>query len=744
MNVQPTSISTMTSDESKISIEDYLARPHPISIGSVGTASTLNTTLQTISTGSLFGIPAWQNKLAGIYGFKCTVVFRLETSIQPFQNGILMQSCVPCSGYLPPARVTMCNSRMSLRRQLPSVVHNCSFINTSELRIPYTSPDNFYRFGVSPDWFEYQLSVYSPIGPSGTIPYTIWVHMEDVKLVSAIAQSGISNPADRERVDGILSRPLKAFSIAFHEASRIPLLSSFAQTTSWFLNASSKAASAFGFSNPNSVEHRKAVVHKNTSFANNCDVVDNCDSHGLFISNGIGHLNNFAGNPLDEMSISYIAQIPTWVRTFNWTSANAANSTLTSWACQPSGMFDSYSVATTAPTNVFVVPPSSYLARSAGYWRGSLCYRIHFNKSVYHTGRFAIIFSPGVAATLSNSVPLHKMIVDIRNNYSVDFIVPFLSNKLYLPTTGATVSFGTISIVVLEPLNAPTTVSSTLICTIEFAAGPDFELAAHCGNNDLGPIMAQSGTTQPMINHSRICEGAFNITGASTIPTLSPALFAMGESVTSLRQILKRSQLFYKSSYTIASTTRMFSFFTDPYNVILPNAITGSPFQNVPAGFALDHFSKIAPLFALQRGSMVFRAFAMSASNNHTIISILDDPTGFVSSYTGQAFTGTSTIDSITPNMIYSQTPSQGVMEVHVPYYSSTHSIPTDFQTGKWSANVTLPHSSPHKLFINVVTPDLDDTLKVNVFRQIGEDFSLGAFIGVLPVTTVASTFAYP
>jgi hypothetical protein len=739
--VQPTSISTLTNDNHTISIKDFLARPHALISNSVGTASAVNATLYTVTATDLLSVAPWQAKLFGVYGFKCTVVFRLETSIQPFQNGILMSSIIPVSGFLPATRVGICSSRLSLRRQLPSVVHNASFTNSTEMRFPFTSPENFHRIGVSPSWFTYSVCVYSPVGPSGTIPYTVWCHLEDVELIGAVAQSGMPNPADRETSNGILSRPLRAFSVAFHEASHIPLLSSFAETTAWFLNASSKAASAFGFSNPNSVEHRKAVVPKSSSHPNSCDVVDNLDSHGLFISNKIGHLDNFSSNPMDEMSINYIASTPMVVRTINWTSANAQGSTLSSWACQPSGMFDSYSVATSGTaTSVFVVPPATYIARSAGYWRGSLCYRIHFNKSVFHTGRFAIVFNPGGAAGISSSsIPLHKMIVDIRNNYSVDFIVPFISNQLYLPTTGANVSFGTVSIVVLEALNAPATVNSTLTMTIEFAAGPDFEVASITGNNDLGPIMAQSSVA-PMVSTSRICEGAYNLTGGSTDPTLTPALFSMGERITSIRQILKRSSLFYNLRNT-SNASRAYEFFTDPYNVILPNAITGSAFVPLLASQPMDFFSKFSPLFGLMRGSMVYRVYATANSPNFLLYSDLID-TGVTSSQTNNI--AVSALPTRIPNIIVSTSQAQGALEVHVPYYSSTHSIPTDFALNKINTDSSNPYSSNHELNLAIVTPNVSQEIHMMIERQIGEDFSFGCYLGVLPMASMVNSVNFP
>jgi hypothetical protein len=568
--------------------------------------------------------------------------------------------------------------------------------------------------------------------------------LEDVELIGAVAQSGISNPADREISGGIISRPLKAFSVAFHEASHIPLLSSFAETTSWFLNASSRAASAFGFSNPKSESPRTAIVAKSSSQPNNCDVVDNLDSHGLFISNKIGMLDNFASSPMDEMSINYIAQTPLVVRTVNWTSANAVGTALTSWACQPSGMFDSYSIATTTtPTNVFVVPPASYIARSAGYWRGSLCYRIHFNKSVFHTGRFAVVFNPGSSALIGvGSVPVHKMIVDLRNNYSVDFIVPYVSNTLYSPTTGSQVAFGTVSIVVLEALNAPSTVSSTMTMTIEFAAGPDFEVAAFSGNNDLMPIMAQSGqAAQPLMNHSRICEGAFNLTGGSTSPDLKPSLFSMGERVTSLRQVLKRSSMFFNFQATTVGS-RFLSVQTDPYVVMLPNALSFTLQAPVPTDLPIDLFSKFSPLFGMLRGSMVLRAYAFSNIDHFLLLSNLID-SGVTSVPT--VATATSALASRTPNAIKSTSNSQGALEVHVPFYSSTHSIPTDFAVNKWATGSTNSFSSNHTLQIGMVTPTTSDSVDVFVDRQIGEDFSFGCYLGVLPISNVSvNTLVFP
>lgn len=743
LSCQPTQLYDHTDDHTPDTIVSFLSRPQLILSGLVSSASAVNATLTNLGTNSFLVVPnVFSSKLAGVYGFSGTLVVRLETSAQQFQAGILMQSYVPMAASMNPIRTQIARSRLSLRRQLPSVVHNISSHNESIIKIPYVSDENFFRFGKSEEWFTYSLSVYSAIQPSGSVPYTIWAHWEDVKLISAVSQSRGVDPTSQERPTGIISRPLKTFSEAFDQLGNIPMLSSIAQTTSWFFAASSKAASAFGFSNPNSIDHRHAITMKSSSHANNCDVMDNCDSHALCLSNSIGHLDKFAGNPLDEMSVSYISQIPFVGLSLAWATTQPTGTLLTSWLCNTRGMYDSYTVATTTPTSVFVLAPSSYLLEGSTLWRGSLCYRINFAKTMFHTGRIAIVFNPDhtVSTSFAQIGNLHKMIVDLRDNYVVEFIVPFISNKLFLPTTTNDQSFGSISIFVLDQLNAPPTVSTTVQMTFEMSAGPDFEFAGETSSINLTPIYAQSGMVVPSVyTDSRICTEAFNLTGGPLKTDLKPALFATGESVLSIRQLLKRSKLFFNSNFT-TGVTRGFVFQTDPYAILLPQATTGAAAAVFPPStIPLDTFSRLAPLFALQRGGMILRSGVTTQTGTVATLSSLRHNTSGFSTQTSVA--STSVVQGFYPNLIYGNNNTQGMMEVHIPYYQSTHSIPIVNTQTPWLAPSANSQYINYAYELYSFQPIAATTTNVMVFRQIADDFSFGLFIGTLPVTAEPSLF---
>jgi hypothetical protein len=208
------------------------------------------------------------------------------------------------------------------------------------------------------------------------------------------------------------------------------------------------------------------------------------------------------------------------------------------------------------------------------------------------------------------------------------------------------------------------------------------------------------------------------------------ALFTIGESLKSLRQILKRSNIKYIGDPALSGTLRFQCDTHTPNYVYLE---TGQPEAVPPARVIPDDYDYFAGLFALCRGGMIYRAISHATA-------VIRPRATIMSTSTNVYPTAALTTDLIwaaaqQPASIQSSSFIQGGIDVHVPFYSPTHSmIVSHVPFTAANYNTGMPFDYGHNV-INIMAKSA--TGNVNTFdvsRQIADDFSFGGFIGVLPV----------
>jgi hypothetical protein len=144
-----------STDNVEHSLHSFLARPAPCPGGEITwtNASAANVDLMTmnIPSGIFSSTPMFAEKVSGFYGFRGTMVIKIQTNAQKFQTGILLVSVVPCSGHITNSRISVIKN-LTLKSQLPSVRMNVAETDEVEIRIPFTSPELFYNFSAPIDW----------------------------------------------------------------------------------------------------------------------------------------------------------------------------------------------------------------------------------------------------------------------------------------------------------------------------------------------------------------------------------------------------------------------------------------------------------------------------------------------------------------------------------------------------------------------------------------------------------------
>lgn len=792
-------------------IKKFLSRPIICSTPSWNTVQVQGTNLMNMSIpgAMLTSNPVWENKLSGIMGFKATLCFKVQFNCQKFQSGIALVSILPASGHIPVARKSLIESDIFYKSQLPSVRYNISELDEVTIRVPYTSPELFYNRTAPVDWATAYLDVYYPL-VGGDLTGTCWCWFEDVELFQATAMSGnVSfkskkrnvSYSDQEDTGTTISQTLNLFSRGFAGLSNnIPTLSSVTLPTAWFLSGLSKTAAAFGYSSTVDTSFRHALVPKSLPHTNNCDTNDTSDSAGLFVSNKVSQMTGFAGSDIDEMSLSYVVQIPSYLSTQSISKTQVAGTKLFDLYIHPSFAAKTKTItpATGSPVSIALIPPVGYIATTFAYWRGSLKYRFFIAKTEFHTGRIVFQFAPGdvtaVSNTFTNGEYVQKWIWDLQDSSTFEITVPYVNSACWSETLDSNETrTGTLTAFVLNPLNAPTTVANSVGIIVEVAGGPDFEVAGAVSGNTYTPILAYSGDVnlnrkfahrervyvdkaatsfvsenakrakKRIISQKRhqkyviMAEGPLNVEQNSSHHHVQPtdsdllntkedsdsynALFTIGESVKSLRNLLKRTGWFIaKVTSDYVSQNSNFN----PYIPFIPVAVTASVRWDVPSGIYVDYYSKIAPMYALRRGGIIIRhatdgnrASVLTTRNtSRTLYGIAYSSTGDYNS--GQAHMQ-SRVVTINEN--------QGSLDVLIPFHSRTTSMPVFVMNNPSSTLTDSRYYASHCLVTTTSGAATfnggTQTTVMMVGRKIADDFSLGAFIGVLPLVGLSTTFPF-
>lgn len=778
-------------------IRDFLSRPVVCAGCSVnwdGT-SVANVDLITMNVPSgMLANTMISEKLSGFFGFRATVVMRMQVNSQRFQQGILLLNYVPIPALLGTDRLAQINKHIVFKTQLPSVRMNISSETEVVFRIPFVSPQNFYqRKEYSYDWAQFRATVYSPI-VGGSAQITCWCHFEDVEPIFPVAQSGKigrnnskSNrydSSDAEDSGGVLSSASAHFSRAFGDLSKVPLLTSIAAPTAWFLGATSKLLASFGFSNPVTTKPRMGITPKIMSHSNNCDTEDNSDSHGLFLSNKVARLPGFAGTDIDEMSLQYVSSIPSYLNNFNWTTANIAGATLYSQSLRPRDYFNTYNVTLNAVVYpVYAFAPLGYLAMMHQYWRGTIKFRFMVAKTEYHSGRLEICYNPDgtTGLTYGNSPYVYKWVWDLRQSNELEIEIPFVSGTPWRTNT-LTDFTGYISVFVVNPLVAPASVSSSINFLVEVFGGEDFEVSGLASDLGFAPVIAYGprddnnkylGHTHRVHAQSNMYKedhllleaqapgtqvvqrgnvGRISNTHDSINPLGSPddkgtsCLYTIGEMITSFRQILKRSMLLGSTTFSTASRDRVMTL--NPFAVYLPGFVTSAspPTLPIPGSQFVDWYSWIAPLYAMRRGGVLTKTYNSASNGDCSLISFISYGNSS-NAFLGPDPSGTRNIVNYTNNTVISNSNVQGALETHIPFYAASHSVPVFVSS---SMLTTSPPVDPFVFTNNpeqriiATTSSAGNNLVINVTRQVADDFDLGLFIGVLPLRAyVGSTASY-
>lgn len=720
-------------------LKQYFSRP--ILIDTINYNSGIRTSLATyeLTTSSTKARIRNFDRISGCFGWRATFCFRLQAIATPFQAGRVRMAFQPFRNQTAYDRL----SSVTPISQLPGVDLDIAETTSAILKVPFISNKNY---------FNYQTQADDDLGTVGVFAYTsvalaagatspkiaVWHWLEDFEIIAAApaaiefspvpaalvapptgvspfesvqldtiieAQAGrykAASSAESDAIPGNLSNVLSAGSkLALWGMSKIPLISSFAGPTSWMLRETAKIAASYGWSKPlNSTPNSRMIQTVNT-YQSNVDGADTTFSLGASVDNAVQPLPGFAGTNVDEMSIDYVKGVYTAISNPSLSAIFPVDTLIYACNITPSAMWfqggnDNYSSVTLGTQVAFWPSSVMGLSNCFNLWRGGFKFRIKMSKTKFHTGRLLLGFTPvrtSVSAghflpTDYNSMDFKSVIWDLREGNVIEFEVPFISEYSWIENEA---SIGTFHITVVEPLQGPDTVASTVPFIVEVAGAPDLEFAFP-NTPEYWPAptnsvyVAQSGVFEPY----------------ATENTTTQAANCIGEKINSVKQLLSKASF-------IASTFSNLTFYIRSVEPPTWSAGTAGELLGLdPSWRAYFNF-----FYGMERGGLCYH---LTPNGRDALI------TASIAYF--------PSIESPISNTTHME--SSTAMHVKVPYYS------------RWSRNITGSFIDVPGTQLIVRSSFGPSTTRLLVQERAADDFQFGYYLGAPPLARGISVFPAP
>jgi hypothetical protein len=755
-----------SSDNISQSIESFLAKPVLILSGNLDSTDTVSTfPLLHIPELPLSSSGVFVDKLSGFLGFRATTVVRIVVNATRFQQGRYILDYMPIGG----ADANSGNATRWIgdhmatlvqRTTLPHVEIDLCCDTEATMRIPYNSALNFYPLSSNPatskygEWGVLSLNPYVSIGAASgslTCGFKIYCHFENVELIyAALPQSGRNtfsvkkkNATETEQNSAGIG-PVSSALIKVRDASaifaKVPLLSSYASTVSWFADLSASAAKVFGWTKPVVLAPSTRMTQNYLPYAANTDGPDMSFPISLSYENGVGVAAGFSGTDVDEMDFSFLCTIPVWNSTTNWSTGAASGTLLKSLLVSPTA--DTYTNVVNGTTFSHYTP-MQFVANHFLYWRGSLVFKIKLVKTEFHSGRLLVCFSPFVAEvivpsnpTIETSVYLHRQIIDVREANEFTFVVPYVSEAPWHVVFNGD-RIGTFNVLVLEPLVAPATVKNSIDIIIEKSGGPDLQFAtpqAFIGTYQTGMTPQSGDPFSSVAQETNTCSNLDTTIGTSLVKDDKGinSLLCIGESISSFRTLLKLPQL---QIFATPPTPNSFLNVV-PYAISSGTIITTI---NTAATVLNDLYSRVASCYVYSRGGVRIKFLDDASVTVATPVAVsLQMVNGSVT--TRSSAVSWSTLNANGNNLNTSRNNSPVVYyrigysgEIQVPQYHRFHSrLNSDCVTNASTPYATTSTGTAPRIFISRQTIPLA-TVDCVVLRSMSDDGNMGGFLSIPP-----------
>jgi hypothetical protein len=768
--------SNSTLDETPLDLAKFLSRPVKIANFTWLESDPVGT-VRTFSPWDLFfNDTRIKKKLDNFAFLQCDLKVKVMINASPFYYGAMLMNYVPLPNLTPSTAPADSGLRYFIPiSQRPHLWISPQHNSGGDMVLPYFNFRNWLRMQIRQDFLDMGtlnlvnftvLDSANGVSSSGAT-VTIYAWAENVKISGPTV--GLSLQSADEYGEGVISKPASAIAYVASALENAPFIGKFATVTRIGATAISSIASLFGFTNVPVIEDTMPYRPSPYPQFSSTDIGYPVEKLTVDAKNELSVDPSIVGLPSkDELIISNLIGKESYLTAGTWTTALAPDAILFTSVVTP------HLFAASAVANPLIYStPASWVAQLFKAWRGDMIFRFKFICSQYHKGRVRISYDPAgtVAQNLTadplSSTVVFTQIVDLNKDTDVEIRIPYQQAISWLLTNagnyavspwsiGSSPTYvfdpgfhnGTIQVRVLNALTAP--VATSTIKMFVFVRGADnleFANPAEPPNN-ISPFVVQSADVYG--------EPTTVTVGASRRPNSEKYLVNWGESIMSLRTLMRRTNL---STVWCEPT----SIVDDKYTVIRQRFTKWPPYYGYdPAGlnsakgllvpasnFNFNYcqttvYNWVAPAFIGQRGSMIW-TFNVDSNTTQNSVKIIRVPqnTGnainTVTTFVGGTqsadarFFRNSTQAQASGSALTSQQTQSG-LSVLCPNYN-----PYRFQTTT-PTNATAPTSvdaSDQDNILLEISPTTGNTptdttiFKIWKYASIGTDFNLHFFLNV-------------
>nr|WPR18004.1 MAG: capsid protein [Chemarfal virus 29] len=681
---------------------DYFGKPTKIASGNLSTTD--STRLKEIDVDQeLLKNTSKSMKLLGNHMWRADIKVRLQVNATPFQAGRYRLFWVPSGGALttdPGYTVfyKMHTAHLVNMTQCPGVEIDLSKQTHCELLIPFVSAYPYHDIlttGSSMGLGKLVLYPYSSLragSASTTAGYTIWANFENIE---------VSGPTVNQSGGGPGISPRGTFA-AMHLSGRTKR------------NSAGDSQRYHRYNMPNAAQATGSAYSSNLAIS----------SEPLLMANpGISRTT------VAETSIDHIKQQFSFFETFNWTTASTADSNLKRYDHNPWSYQKSYDKG-------FVLSPVTFLAQHFLMFRGGMKFRFKLVKTAFHSGRLIVAYFPVYKKSTqtwaaSASEYAFREIIDIRETTEFTISVPYICPEVWSEST-----VGFLTIDVLDPLVAPSSVDSTVPILVEVAAAEDmkFQFPMELAYRPWCPTVVQSGNDQVNEVNTETVFVPPRILGDQALAC------TFGEQVEDILVLARRFCANPGPSVATAARTDNVPLLVWPFLYNVTTQASAAPNALNIDTFKTDLLTKISVCYAMSTGSVRILCEPWEVDGDDIIyIGMYNNvaPTALAKSYA--ATSAITQADRIPWNPHV-----DGMYDVTVPAYQKILGRPTALQLVN-SVDTTFSPTKARGSNVTFVSYFARNTASTNAFnyywhRVAGEDYGLHYWVGTVPQVVETAT----
>lgn len=579
--------------------------------------------------------------------------------------------------------------------------------------------------------------------------------------------------------DGLISKPASAVAEVADALSGVPFIAPFAKATSLVAQGVGAVARLFGFSRPQIVTDIQTYVPRYAGNLVNTDRPEAVTKLTVDSKNELTIDTRTMGlSGVDELNIKTIACRPTFWRQFDWLESNNADDLLASMSVNP---FCVDTLAASVGTEIHSTA-LAFAANPFEYWQGTIKFHFKIVCSNFHKGALRIVYNPKTnPVTMPDYNTVYSTVIDIEHTREFEFdckwtdirawnscmgIGPASIANLFStssPVVGGTdFDNGTLSVYVLNELATPSTTLADIKVQVWVNAGDDIAFAAPSRRAGEMAIFEPQSTPTSSSGVDNVVDGndnSNNPLGGEMAETYgSPSssmenhdnqyLIYQGERITSFRDLLRRYQ--YHTSYFPQSQGTGFRYYAltiagmpywrgwDPNGLDnATNSAAGTSPYNFCANTLLNY---LAPAFVCQRGSIRHK-WIKSGTRQSTDDALLCVSRQLTSGNIG-LFETSYDIDlplagakrgnflemqrSTLTGTVVTPTRLNPVAEIEIPFYSKGQR----FRAARRVDMINDGDTQAVEVAVETDATNGDAEVRLDHYVSIGEDFTLGMFVG--------------